>query len=181
MAFGSSAIDFLHWVAVILISAWGWPVLIVSVTAFVADWQESPSLHRVAAIVAVLASLVGCGIGFFLGLAWVNLLTQGFFGYIPTVYAPIFLGHAALAMVLSRSCRVPATRERFLDGAAVLAGVAILALFFQFSGTLNGWAQAVVGLALPGYVLVALAGQEEVRQRISGASWLSRGGSPRDL
>lgn len=188
LAFGYDRLDFLHVLAFYLMLFWAWPVLLLAVAAFLEDRGEIPSLHRALALLIVIGTVAGSTAGFFTltGLFPGNLgvypgvtagqliVGSGYFVYIPTVFAPVLAGHAALALLLSRSCRIASARESFLSGAAGLLAVTGLGLFLQLIGALGGWGVGAIALALPGYLLLAHAAQDEDRKRTPVGSWLDR-------
>ncbi len=188
LAFGYGGLDFLHVVAFYMMLVWAWPVFLLAVAALLEDRVVVSAFHRSLALMIVVGTVAGSAAGLLIamelfpanvagypGMTLGRLLVgSGYFVYIPTVFGPILAGHATLAVLLSRSCRVAAARDSFLSGAAGLFAVTGLGLFLQLIGGLGGWGLGVIGLALPGYLVLAYAAQDEDRKRMPVGSWLER-------
>lgn len=194
LALGSPALDLVHWLAILLMALWAWPVDLLAVAAFFASRDEIARAHRFAAVLVVVGTLAGLWAGLFTLPRFFSTLTggyvtfsgaetilyTGYFAYVPTVFVPILLGHAALAVLVSRSSRAPGAREGFVAGAILLVLVAGVSLVVQLAGALTGWAWGLVGLAVPGYYVIATAARQEARGRASAEPWLRRGGRSPD-
>lgn len=189
LAFGSAALDLLRWAGLLLMVFWAWPVLLLSVAAFAETEEDVPRSYRAAAILVVIGALAGCVAGMVVPavvlravggesvLAWEAVVSSGLFMYVPTVFAPILLGHAGLALLAAQASRVAAARDGFRSGAIVLLAVSAVSLALEFLGVLPGWPLAIVGVAAPGYYFIGASARQEARGRASGGLWLGRGGS----
>ena len=101
--------------------------------------------------------------------AWTLALAFGVFLYVPSVWTPVVIGHAATFLVAGMILEDRTASSYVLAGSAVLVGVSVLAIGFQAtSGLVPGspwWALA--GLTSPGYALVTLGWRREAK-----AQWL---------
>lgn len=77
--------------------------------------------------------------------------------YVPTVYGPVLLAHAAIFALASRFLLQRERVLRFLAGATVLTIVALAGLLLQLLGLQEPWALIFAGTAGFGYLLAALA------------------------
>ena len=74
--------------------------------------------------------------------------------YIPSVFGPVVVAHAAYFVIDRREWGVPFT-PRFLAGVGLLLIVSGTALVLQLTGRFGGVAYLAAGLTSPGYALVA--------------------------
>ena len=97
--------------------------------------------------------------------AWTLALATGVFLYVPSVWTPVVLGHAATFLVGGTTLEDRVATWYVIAGSAILVGVSVLAIVFQaVSGLSPGslwW--ALSGLTSPGYALVAMGWRREAQ------------------
>ncbi|HTD81356.1 MAG TPA: hypothetical protein VK723_04310 [Thermoplasmata archaeon] len=109
---------------------------------------------------------------------WMVILP--FFPYIPSVFGPVVVAHAAYFVVDRRDWGAPFT-PRFLSGVALLLIVSGTALGLQLTGRFGGVAYLAAGLTSPGYALVAWdALREPSPSRVDGSESGDDGGIPEE-
>jgi len=145
----------------------GWMFLLASLKAFPLD---SARFRRrlVDRLFAVwmfwfVAVLVGIGT---LPLAFPELyctiicIPEGwrllpYFPFVPSVFAPVVVGHAIFFRLESRMLG-PVAARTVTRAAQLLGGMAVTSIVIQAAGLFSGWAYLLASLTAPGYFLAAI-------------------------
>ncbi len=99
--------------------------------------------------------------GLLFDVLWQYIASYGYFPYVPSVFAPIGLGHAGFTVTASRGFALRRDRDLAGIGAVFLAASSLVALTIQLAGGFDGAAYLLVGGLLPGYGLMTLVALRE--------------------
>src|SRR5947208_8516108 len=78
-----------------------------------------------------------------------------YFPFVPSVFAPVVLGHAFFFRMESRLLG-PLPARTVTRAAQILSGLAVTAIVIQAGGLFSGWAYLLAGFTAPGYFLAAV-------------------------
>lgn len=185
------------WLVVLFTALVAWPLWFAAIVGFAESDEVMPRARRAAAIAATVLGVLGVAVGitalpplfptpvdsFFCAYEWQCFLFEGWFPYVPTVFASVVVSHAVIAALAAAQSR-DRTAGRLLTGAAgILLIVALVSLIVQLAGAFHdGW-WGIASLTAPGYLAAALGAGRESRARATAVPWRgpagpSRGPSP---
>ena len=164
---GGETSSFALRIPAVVIHLVGWMFLLAAVKAFPLD--SGPFRRRLQdGLFATwmfwfVAAIIGIGT---LPLAFPELyctiicLPRGwlllpYFPFVPSVFAPVVLGHAFFFRMESRLLG-PLPARTVTRAAQILSGLAVTAIVIQASGLFSGWAYLLAGFTAPGYFLAAV-------------------------
>lgn len=172
-----------------------WPLQFAAVFAFAESRRSIPARRRAAAAVATVAGVLGlfAGVvtlplvfpqawgGFFCEYLWQCVLIEGWFPYVPTVFAAVVLSHAALAVLGGIQSQDAIAGRRLLSAACLLVLVVLVSLIIQFAGAFSGWWWGLASLTAPGYLVAAWGARRESRSWATAVPWPGPGAPSRGL
>lgn len=167
-AYGSELVGLGVVAALALTALLAWPILLAAVFGLADARPRVRGAGQPVALVAVALGFVGFIVGmgllpaefparvdsWFCEWEWQCLLYGGF-ASVPTVFAPVVVSHAALALVAAEQLSDRRARHRLALGAGLLIAVTFAALVVQITGAFHDWAWGVVCLTAPGYALAS--------------------------
>ena len=173
----------LPWAAAAFTALLAWPVLVAGVFAFERSREDAPVARRRSALLSTILGLLGFALGlaslplafpvvaggWWVAPEWVFFLVSGWFVYVPTVFAPVVLSHAAFAVLAGSRCRHEGASRSLRAAAILLTVVALVSLLVQGAGALSGPAWGLASLTAPGYAWAATGAWRESRARAIGA------------
>ena len=88
------------------------------------------------------------------------------FPFVPSVFAPVVVGHAIFFRLESRMLG-PIAARTVTRAALLLGGLALTSIVIQAAGLFSGWAYLLAGLTAPGYFLAAIGFNRAWREAAS--------------
>jgi len=187
--FGGGTNAFVLRIPAVVIHFVGWMFVQASLKAFPLD--SVPSRRRLQdKLFAIwmfwlVAAIIGIGT---LPLAFPELyctiicLPEGwlllpYFPFVPSVFAPVALGHAIFFRLESKMLGAIPTRT-VTRAAQLLGGLAVTSIVIQAAGLFSGWAYLLAGLTAPGYFLAAI-GYNRAWRDASSFTGISNDAAPR--
>ena len=187
--FGGGTSAFVLRIPAVVMHFVGWMFLLVSLKAFPLDSARFRRrlLDRLFAIWMFWFVAAFLGIGtlplafpelyctiFCIPLGW-RLLP--YFPFVPSVFAPVVVGHAIFFWLESRMLgAIP--RRTVTRAAQFLGGLAVTSIVIQAAGLFSGWAYLLAGLTAPGYFLAAI-GFNRAWREASSFTGISADAAPR--
>lgn len=145
----------------------GWMLLLASLKAFppASDAAHRRLAHGMLAIwfLWFVASLVGIAtMPFLLPELYCTIicLPRGwlllpYFPFVPSVFAPVVVSHAAFFLLESKLLG-PLPARIVTRAAQILGGLAVISIAIQAVDQFSGWAYLLAGLTTPGYIFAAI-------------------------
>jgi len=170
----------------------GWMFLLASLRAFPLD--SVPSRRRLQdKLFAIwmfwfVAAIIGIGTLplafpemyctiFCLPRGWLLLLP--YFPFVPSIFAPVVLGHAIFFRLESRMLG-PIPARTVTRAAQLLGGLAVTSIVIQAAGLFSGWAYLFAGFTAPGYYFAAIGFRRAWRDA-SSFTGISNDAAPRSV
>src|SRR6266566_5147181 len=187
--FGGETNAFVLRIPAVVIHFVGWIFLLASLKAFPLDSVRSRRRlqNKLFAIWMFwfVAALIGIGT---LPLAFPELyctiiclpggwLLLPYFPFVPSVFAPVVLGHAIFFRLESRLLGVIPART-VTRAAQLLGGLAVASIVIQAAGLFSGSAYLLAGLTAPGYYFAAIGFRRAWRE-VSCFTGISNDAAPR--
>ncbi len=176
--FGGGITAFVLRIPAVVIHFLGWMFLLASLKAF--PLVSVPFRRRLLdGLFATwmfwfVAAIIGIGT---LPLAFPDLyctiicLPEGwlllpYFPFVPSVFAPVVLGHTFFFRLESKLFG-PVAARTVTSAAQLLGGLAVTSIVIQAAGLFSGWAYLLAGLSAPGYLLGAIGFRRAWREASS--------------